>query len=135
MSAPNPECPSCRVLQTRVAQLEAQLAQLPAIEAELASLRACVAQLQALQVQLEARLNQNSQNSSRPPSSDPPAAPKRPSKPAPSGRKPGGQPGHPGKTRFLKPVEQCHDVVLFFPASCARCQAPLPQEPSADAPP
>jgi transposase len=135
MSAPNPECPGCRVLQARVAHLEAQLAQLPAIEAELASLRACVAQLQALQLQLEARLNQNSQNSSRPPSSDPPAAPKPPSLPAPSGRTPGGQPGHKGNTRFLKPIEQCHEVVPFFPEACAHCHAPLPQEPSGDVPP
>jgi len=111
MSAAPVECPGCRALQARIAELEARLAL------------------------LEARLNQNSQNSSRPPSSDPPTAPTRPPKPIPSGRKPGGQPGHPGKTRFLKPVEQCHDVLLFFPASCARCQAPLPQEPSADAPP
>jgi transposase len=135
MSAPNPECPGCRILQARVAQLEAQLAQLPAIEAELASLRACVAQLQALQLQLEARLNQNSTNSSRPPSSDPPAAPKRPSKPAPSGRRPGGQPGHKGITRFLKPIEQCHELLSFFPDACAHCHAPLPQAPSGDAPP
>src|SRR6476620_10951817 len=104
MSAAPVECPGCRALQARIAELEARLAL------------------------LEARLNQNSQNSSRPPSSDPPAAPTRSPKPTPSGRKTGGQPGHPGKTRFLKPVEQCHDVVLFFPTSCARCQAPLPQE-------
>jgi transposase len=123
------------MLQARVAQLEAQLAQLPAIEAEVASLRTCVAQLQTLQLQLEARLNQNSQNSSRPPSSDPPAAPKRPSKPPPSGRAPGGQPGHKGNTRFLKPIEQCHEVVSFFPEACAHCHAPLPQQPSSDVPP
>jgi transposase len=135
MSTPNPECPGCRVLQARVAQLEAQLAQLPAIEAELAHLRACVAQLQALQLQLEARLNQNSQNSSRPPSADPPAAPQRPPKPAPSGRPPGGQPGHKGNTRFLKPAPQCHEIVPFFPEACAHCHAPLPQEPSGNTPP
>ena len=135
MSVPNPECPGCRVLQARVAQLESQLAQLPAIEAELTHLRACVAQLQTLQAQLEARLNQNSQNSSRPPSSDPPHAPQRPSKPTPSGRKPGAQPGHKGTTRFLKPTHACHHVLPFFPPTCAHCHASLPMEPSPEAPP
>jgi transposase len=123
MSAPDPECPGCRALQARVAELEA----------EVAPLRAVVGQLQTRLAQLEARLNQNSQNSSRPPSSDPPAAPTRLPKPAPSGRKPGGQPGHPGKTRFLKPIQQCHQVVSVFPEACAHCHAPLPKEPSGDA--
>jgi transposase len=135
MSAPNPECPGCRALQARVAQLEAQLAPLPALEAELTQVRAALAQLHARQAQLEARLNQNSQNSSRPPSSDPPAAPRRPPKPTPAGRKPGGQLGHKGTTRFLKPTPECHQVVGFFPTACAHCHAPLPQEPSPDAPP
>jgi transposase len=134
MSAPNPECPGCRLLQARVAQLKAQLAQLRALDAELASLCACAAQLQALQLQLGARLHQNSTNSSRPPSSDPPAASKRPSKPPPSGRTPGGQSGHKGNTRFLKPTEQCHEVIPCSPQACACCHAPLPQEPCDDAP-
>jgi transposase len=118
MSAPNPECPGCRVLQARLVQLEAQ-----------------VVLLQSQLAKLEARLNQNSQNSSRPPSADPPSAPQRPPKPTPSGRKPGGQPGHPGKTRLLKPIEQCHEVVSFFPEACAHCFAPLSQAPSGAAPP
>jgi transposase len=125
MSAPDPECPGCRALQARVAELEA----------EVAPLRAAVGQLQTRLAQLEARLDQNSTHSSRPPSSDPPAAPTRLPKPAPSGRKPGGQPGHPGKTRFLKPIEPCHPVVPVFPKACAHCHAPLPQAPSGAAPP
>lgn len=53
---------------------------------------------------LEARLNQNSQNSSKPPSSDPPERKMAPmSRPNRSlrkktGRKPGGQKGHEGNT-------------------------------------
>lgn len=117
MSAPNPECPGCQALQARVAQLEAQ--QLL---------------LQSQLARLEARLSQDSKNSSRPPSSDLPAAHKRPPKPAPSGRKPGGQPGHKGNTRFLKPTHDCHEVVSFFPESCAHCHAPLSTEPSPNAP-
>jgi transposase len=125
MSAPHPECPGCRALQAQVTQLQALVA----------PLQAQLADLQAQVVRLQARLNQNSKNSSRPPSADPPAAPKRAPKPAPSGRKPGGQPGHPGKSRFLKPVEQCHEVLPFFPEACAHCHAPLPQQPSGDVPP
>jgi transposase len=55
--------------------------------------------LRAEVAELKRQLGQNSRNSSRPPSSDSPFA-----KPAPkslrrkSGRKPGGQQGHPGST-------------------------------------
>src|SRR3954467_10327186 len=52
-----------------------------------------IAQLSARVAELEARLNQHSQNSSKPPSSDPPSAPPRPAR-VPRGRKPGGQAGH-----------------------------------------
>src|SRR5215470_19880071 len=51
---------------------------------------------------LEARLNQTSQKSSKPPSSDPPQARPRRAKES-SGRKTGGQPGHTGHHRQLKP--------------------------------
>jgi len=72
---------------------------------------------------LEARLAQTSQNSSRPPSSDPPAA-RRPRRP-PSGRRPGGQPGHPGHSRPLLPVAQVQAVVPVKPTHCGRCGARL----------
>src|SRR5262245_40610816 len=64
--------------------------------------------LQALQKQvddLHHRLNQNSTNSSRPPSSDLPHVKRRPPKP-PSGRKRGGQQGHARHQRPLVPPEQ-----------------------------
>jgi anti-sigma factor RsiW len=70
--------------------------------AENAQLRVMVEALQAQVAELTARLGQTSRNSSKPPSSDSPFA-----KPAPkslrrtSGRKPGGQPGHPGSTLAL----------------------------------
>ncbi len=87
---------------------------------EIAELRAQVAALLARVTELEAKLNQNSSNSSRPPSSDPPGAPP----PAPkkrSGRKPGGQPGHKGKSRKLLPegdVDELHD---HKPTECRGC--------------
>src|SRR5829696_8162171 len=128
MSAPNPDCPGCQ-------SLLAQLAQLDQAQARLLQLQEQVAQLQAQVAALTARLNQNSQNSSRPPSSDPPRAPKRPPTPPRSHRKRGGQPGHRGAFRLLKPSDACHEVVSFFPQTCGHCQAPLPTGPSPDAPP
>src|SRR5918912_2605585 len=89
MSVPHSHCPGCQALQILVADLQAQLA----------ALNAQVAQLQA-------RLNQNSQNSSRPPSADPPRAPKRPPTLPRSDRKRGGQPGRKGSFRPLQQLLQ-----------------------------
>jgi len=70
--------------------------------------------------ELEERLRQNSQNSSRPPSSDAPAV-RRPEKRPPSGRKPGGQPGHEGHQRLLLPEENVDTIVPVKPGRCWRC--------------
>ena len=70
--------------------------------------------------QLQERLNQNSGNSSKPPSSDPPNAPPRPKR-TPSGRKLGGQPGHIGHTRPLKPLDQVQDIIQLRPTRCGTC--------------
>jgi transposase len=70
--------------------------------------------------ELEARLNKSPRNSSLPPSTEHPHA-----KPAPpkqrSGKKPGGQPGHPKHERALIPADQCQAVVTLKPESCRRC--------------
>ncbi len=76
--------------------------------------------------ELEARLTLNSHNSSKPPSSDPPAHRTR-SLRTPSGKKPGAQPGHPGTT--LKSVGTPDHVVEHAPAACAACGAALTTEP------
>ena len=86
-------------------------------------------QLHQRLVALEERLNQNSGNSSKPPSSDPPNAPPRPKR-TPSGRKVGGQPGHVGHTRPLKPLDQVQDVIQLRPTSCGACGALLLGEDS-----
>lgn len=70
--------------------------------------------------ELEARLSKSPRNSSLPPSVVHPHA-----KPAPpkqkSGKKPGGQPGHPKHERALIPTDQCQAVVTVKPENCRRC--------------
>ncbi len=97
---PIPGCPGCAALAERVAVLERQVAE------------------------LLARLNQNSRNSNRPPSTDPPNAPPRRRRP-PSGLRPGGQPGHEPNSRPLLPPEQCSAVLDHRPVACRDCGGPL----------
>ena len=86
--------------------------------------------LQALQqqvAQLTERLNQNSTNSSRPPSSDPPHVKRRPPKPA-AGRKKGGQPGHARQQRPLVPPDQVQQAIPLKPSACRKCGQALSGE-------
>jgi transposase len=65
---------------------------------------------------LEARLTQNSSNSSRPPSTDAPATKRQRRMPAAERRTPGGKPGHPGHPQgLLAPTT----AVSLFPEVCA----------------
>ena len=98
------------------------------LRAALGEARKLIADLQAEVHELRSQLNRNSSNSSSPPSVDPPGAPKPVIK-TPTGRKPGGQPGHPGHHRLRLPPEQVKIVVPYLPTVCAHCQAPLPAEP------
>ena len=85
------------------------------------AIAAVVAGLEARIANLEARLNQNSSNSSKPPSSDPPSVKPAPPK-LPSGRKKGGQPGHRRHTRPLLPPDE---VVELRADACGHCHARL----------
>jgi len=89
-------------------------------EQRIAGLEAQVAELQGELRELRAQLGQNSQNSSRLPSSDGPHVKCKPPR-APSGRKRGGQPGHPVHQRALLLVEQVDEVVVRKPMHCRRC--------------
>jgi len=95
-----------------------------AVQQWVVSLLETVVALQKRVAELEERVNQTSRNSSKPPSSDLPNAPPRPKSP-PSGRKAGGQPGHVGHGRSLKPVAQVKHVVVARPTACAACGALL----------
>lgn len=83
-----------------------------------------IASLEAKIVGLEAKLNQNSRNSSKPPSSDGPQVKRTPPKPK-SGHEPGGQPGHPKQSRELIDTSKCEAVVPCLPTVCRNCSAPL----------
>lgn len=85
------------------------------------AIAAIVVGLEARVAELEAKLNQNSSNSSKPPSSDGPHVKPAPPKP-PSGRKRGGQPGHPKHDRVILPPDE---VIDHKPERCRRCAAAL----------
>src|SRR5579872_7514812 len=101
-------------LETAVAERDREIARLKVVVAdrdrEIAQLKAENTALRERVAELEARLKENSANSDRPPSSDPPwnKPPTRPREP--SGRKRGGQPGHEGATRELVPLERVDKV-------------------------
>jgi transposase len=100
------------------------------LAAENAALREMVEALQAEVAELTRRLRQNSRNSSKPPSSDSPfvkSAPK--SLRRKSGRKPGGQPGHPGSTLAL--VDDPDERLRHEPGRCTGCGAGLANAPEA----
>ena len=108
-----------------------QLAQENAeLRALVAALKARLDALETENAELKRRLDLDSRNSSKPPSSDSPFT-----KPAPtslrrkSGRKPGGQHGHPGST--LKLVADPDDRLRHEPGSCAGCGADLAGAPEA----
>ena len=74
--------------------------------------------------ELEERLGKNSQNSSKPPSSDPPNVKKPPPKQK-GKRKRGGQKGHPGAGRRMRPSEEVSRFVVSKPTECDACGALL----------
>ena len=90
------------------------------LKGQVQQLQEQVTLLQAEVEQLRERVNQTSRNSSKPPSSDPPEARKYPPR-TPSGRKRGGQSGHQGKGRQLKPSSEANQIVVSRPTHCRGC--------------
>lgn len=86
-------------------------------------LRGEVVELKAEVAELRGRLAQSSRNSSRPPSSDGYSKPPTKSLRRPSGRKPGGQEGHPG--HHLECVRDPDEVSVHVPRACSGCGADL----------
>ena len=109
MSEPVPNCSRCAELLERIAQLEQTVRD------------------------LQARLGQNASNSSLPPSSNPPHAPKPVVKKR-TGKQTGGQPGHLGLSRLRLPPERVQHTIPLVPTHCERCQASLSARPGPDDP-
>ena len=108
-------------------EIEQLRAALASERARVAELEACVAQLSKQLAKALEHLGQNSSNSNKPPSSDPPNA--KQAKKKTKGRHRGGQKGHRGSRRELLPPEQVDEVVDLFPAECESCWKPLRQSP------
>ena len=92
------------------------------MQATIQALAARVEELTAQVAQLQERLNKDSHNSHKPPSSD--AFARKPKSLRPKSNKPsGGQPGHPGTTLCLS--DQPHQIVEHSPAVCSGCGGSL----------
>jgi transposase len=105
------------VLLQRLAQIEVEISRL---QAEVVRLQAENERLRTENIELRRRMEMNSQNSHKPPSSD--GYRKKRVQPAlPKGEKraPGGQVGHKGKT--LRQVEKPDKVKVHLPEHCAVC--------------
>jgi len=110
----------------RIAELEAENAALRARVGEIPLLQAQIQELVAQVQDLHARLakaTKDSHNSGKPPSTDPLGRKRPRSQRRRSGKKPGGQLGHPGETLHL--VATPDEVVDHRPAVCVGCQASL----------
>ncbi len=116
-----PADPSGRDYATPAAGGDAVIA---ALQAEITVLRAENSALTKRLTELERRLGLNSSNSGKPPSSDGLKKPPRVSSlREPSGKKTGGQKGHPGTT--LCRVEKPDATIEHYPEACAACGEPL----------
>lgn len=108
-------------LRDQLARREKQLAD---AEKQIAEAEKQIADLER---QLALR-QQNSTNSSKPPSSDGLAGDQRPrGRKRKSRRKPGAQPGHPGHHRRLVPTAAVNAVEVLRPCQCRHCGRRLPQ--------
>jgi transposase len=98
------DCPGCRQRDLRIAELEARFLALEGLVRDL----------------------QDRLGPPKPPRVQDPQPPAPDKKP--TGRKPGGQPGHPPHLKTLLPPERVTNFIPFVPSRCDRCQASLPQQ-------
>ena len=98
-----------------------------AVFAVIQRLEAQVAALGTEVQELRRQLGGHSQNSHRPPAGDGPRKPPRSTR-TPSGRRPGGQPGHPGHTLAMTATPD--QVVAHHPPQCTGCGAALTAVPA-----
>ncbi|MCI0674016.1 MAG: IS66 family transposase [Myxococcaceae bacterium] len=109
-----------------MADVDPKDARIAQLEAEVAELKVLLSKALGRIAELERQLGQNSSNSSKLPSSDGPGVQRPPKKP--TGRKPGGQPGHKGTTRVLVGPERVNLTRHVKPTSCRKYHAALAGE-------
>lgn len=126
------ESPEVRTLRLTV---DSQLEVIRKLQRRLKRLGERLARQECLNYALKRRLaelgslvGKDSHNSSLPPSSDPPGVRRTRSLRRRSGRKAGGQPGHRGSTRALRPDPD--HLVTHTPAACHACGSPLAEAPA-----
>jgi transposase len=119
---PNPDMQQRAIedLSEEIDRLKHQIARL---QEELREARSDTHRLRRRNMELEALISKDSHNSSRPPSTDPPWAKRTRSLRRPSGRRPGGQVGHPGHTLQLR--QKPTRVMTHRPRQCRHCSSPL----------
>ena len=94
--------------------------------AQLREKEALLAEKESRIKELERQIKKNSQNSSKPPSSNGVRKPAPKSLRTPSGKKPGGQPGHKGDTRL---AVETPDTVVNLPVTRCSCGEDLSRVP------
>jgi transposase len=109
-------------------KIAALVAQLIAKDVITSDLQRQVAELTAIVAELREKLDQNSRNSHRPPSSDGPGGTKHTHRKK-SDRKRGGQKGHRGHHRELLPESDVSEFVDLYPDHCDACSRTLPNTP------
>ncbi len=119
-----------------IAELEAKLAvrdaQIVKQDTQIKQLTEQVAELLEQVAIVAEKLGQNSSNSHKPPSTDPPGGASagrsertEKNRNKRSKRKRGGQRGHKGNHRSLIPERQVDEFINFFPPACESCWRPL----------
>jgi transposase len=109
-------------------RLDSALATIDILVKKVAELEAENAQLKVENADLKRRLGMDSNNSSKPPSSD--GLGKKPKSLRKSGGKTGGQPGHKGKT--LEFSETPDEIIVLPVCRCGKCNADLTNKPVLD---
>lgn len=114
-------CQGCRERDARIAELEAKITDLEARQHEHARII----------VDLANKL----QDKNLPKAGSPPAPAKTDkTKKKPSGRKTGGQPGHPPHLKQLAPADKVSEIMPIVPERCQHCDTPLPAQPGPNDP-
>lgn len=106
-------------LEERDARIELLLVQLAERDALITDLKTEIDTLKAKVATLEGRLKKNSQNSSKPPSTDAFVKPPQRSLRRSSGKSPGKQTGEPGMR--LQPAQSPDAVLIHEPGQCGNC--------------